>query len=436
MSRVPLLSLIIATVAACSTGAPVPGPEQDVDASLSSVPFVVQPGEDLTVCSYVRADNEEAVDVSAFLTEQARGGHHVIVYAVDHPIDSPPTVCTQGGQPGWDTLLISQQQREEVRFPAGVGYRIGRHQQLVLETHYINASPEPVEAVSRVGLVYAEPGSVKDHAATYYFGSMNIDVPARGRAASSGSCAPPVPMNVRTMFGHQHHLGTELSVQLVPGDGSSPRDIYRSTNWADAPVETFDEGLLVGPSDRLRVDCEWENHGDTRARFPGEMCFAIGYYWPADMSFTCASGGGGEPDDCTCFARGGLDVGPGGGAAELVVRRAEEVPGAGGPIGEGDAIYCFLYAPEDYGPAGPLPTARPRYFRDAQGAVLVGAGDAATISFSDVTPGSYVASCMMDVVGGGFVAGSGDVVNATPVLLEVGAEGTARAEVVLDYAIP
>ncbi|MGK3995058.1 hypothetical protein [Sorangium sp. So ce1024] len=438
MSRVPLLSLMFTTVAiaaACSPEAP-PNELGQVDASFSAGPFTVQPGEDKTICSYVRADNEDAADIAAFLAQQPRGGHHIIVYAVDHPIDSEPHVCTQGGQPGWDTLLVSQQEREEIRFPAGVGYRIGRHQQFVVETHYINASPEPVDVSSRFGVVYAAPGSVRERAATYYFGTMNIDVPPRGRATSAGSCAPPVPMNVRTMFGHQHHLGTELAVQLVPGDGGAPRDIYRSTNWADAPVATFDEGLLVGPSDRLLVDCSWENHGDSRARFPTEMCFAIGYYWPADMSFTCASGGGGPEDQCTCFARGGLDVGPGGGLAEIVVRRAEEVPGAGGPIDAGDAIYCFLYAPEDYGPAGPLPTARPRYFRDAQGAVLGSSEDAATISFTDVTPGSYVASCLMDVVGGGFIAGPGAVVNAAPALVEVGAEGTARAEVVLDYAIP
>jgi hypothetical protein len=435
MSRVPLISLIIATAAACSPEAPLEQLGQ-VDASFSAGPFTVQPGEDRTVCSYVRADNQEAADISAFITQQARGGHHIIVYAVDHPIDSEPHVCTQGGQPGWDTMLISQQEREEVRFPAGVGYRIGPKQQFVLETHFINSSPEPVDVSSRFGVVYAAPGSVRDRAATYYFGTMNIDVPARGRATSAGSCAPPVPMTVRTMFGHQHEHGTALDVQLVPGDGSAPRALYRSTDWANAPLTTFEGGLLVGPADRLRVTCDWENTGADRLRFPDEMCFSIGYYWPAEMSFTCASGGGGPEDQCTCFARGGLDVGPGGGSAELAARRAEEVPGAGGPLSAGDAIYCFLYAPEDYGPAGPLPTARPRYFRDAQGAELGSSEDAAVIAFADVTPGSYVASCMMDVVGGGFIAGSGDVVNATPALLEVGAEGTARAEVVLDYAIP
>lgn len=435
MSRVPFISLIVATIAACSSGVP-PAELGQVDASFSAGPFVVQPGEDKTICSYVRADNEEAADISAFVTSQARGGHHIIVYAVDHPIDSEPHVCTQGGQPGWDTLLVSQQEREEIRFPAGVGYRIGRRQQFVIETHFINASPDPVYVSGQFGIVYAAPGSVMQRAATYYFGTMNIDVAPHGRASSAGSCAPPVPMNVRTMFGHQHEHGTALDVEIVPGDGSAPRNLYNSTDWANAPVATFDGGLLVGPADRLRVTCEWQNPSSDRLRFPTEMCFAIGYYWPAEMSFTCASGGGGEEDDCACFARGGLDVGPGGGSAELVVRRAEEVPGAGGPLDSGDAIYCFLYAPEDYGPEGPLPTARPRYFRDAQGAELGGSGDAATIAFADVTPGSYVASCMMDVVGGGFIAGSGDVVNATPTLVEVGADGTARAEVVLDYAIP
>lgn len=425
------LCAIALLASACSSAVPPEG--SDVDATYSAGPFTIQPGEDKTICSYVRGTNEEAADVSAFITDQVNGGHHIIVYAVDHPIDLPPSVCTQGGQPGWDTLLVSQQQHEEVRFPVGVGYRIGPQQQFVIETHYINASAEPIEAESKLGVVYAELGSVKDRAATYYFGTMNIDVPANGHATSTGACSPPIPMTVRTMLGHQHRMGTSLDVQFIPGDGNAPVDLYESTDWHAAPLATFD-GLTVSTTDKLAVTCEWTNTSPERLRYPREMCFAIGYHWPAEVGFTCVSGGG--SDACTCFERGNLDVGPGGGAVDLTVRRAADVPGAGGPLDAGDAVYCFLYREEDYGPAGPVAGARPRYFRDAQGEPLKSEVDTIEIAFDDITPGSYVASCMLDVIGGGFVPGSGNVVNVPPALVKVDDGQAAAADVTLNFALP
>ncbi len=427
------LFLALMLVACSCSSEPVSAPAAPDDV-LVPAPMHVEPGQDLTVCSYLRAKNTDPVDVSAFITDQAPGGHHIVVYTVDHAIDLAPHACTQGGSPGWNTVAISQKQHEEVRFPNGVGYRLEPNQQFVIETHFINASNTPVDAQSTVAIEYAPAGSVMQKAGTFYYGTMNINAQPNSAFSASGTCSPPEPLHIRTMLGHQHRMGTGVSVSLIPS-GGAPQEIYTSTSWENAPLKTWDEGLVVMPGDKLRVDCDWNNTSGELLRYPDEMCFAIGYQWPApEASYTCFSGGG--SDECVCFERGGLDVGPGGGKADVVVQRAADLPGAGADLSRPHPVYCFFWHPEDLGPAGPLPVARPHYFRDAHGKALASANDAITIPVVDMTPGTYAVTCMADLIGGGFVVGPGDIVSSTPALLTVDGETTATATVLLDFVAP
>lgn len=423
----PLLALAALILSACSN--------TPVTDTYKSVPLHLKPGEDKTLCTFVTGTNDTEQDI-ARITAKTKNAHHVILYALPHAVDFPPTECTQGGDASWDTLLVASLADSSVEFPAGVGLHIQPHQQYAIETHYINTEANPTDVQAEVTVEYAPADTVKDHVATYYFGTMNIDVPPHAVQTDKGVCSPPVPMNIHTMLGHQHRFGTSLSVDFVPSDGSASTPLYTSTQWDNAPTKTFEDGLLVSPKDKLAVTCEWGNTGDTTLRYPHEMCFAIGYYWPADTGFTCVSGGGGPEDQCTCFARGHLDAGPGGNVVELTLRRAESIPGAGGPLDQTDGKYCFLYRAEDVTAEGLKPDARPYYFRDAQDIALLTSKDTAAIVFDDVSAGQYVGTCMMDVVGGGFVPGSGDVLNSAPVILNVENGKTTKADVLLDVAIP
>lgn len=427
-----VLLALISMVVGCSSSPPSGAMP---DALYSAGPYSIEAGQDQTICSFVKSANEGPVDVAQFVTDQSEGGHHVILYAVDYTIDSPPTPCTQGGQPGWNTLVVSQEPHNEIAFPAGVGYHLDAHQQFVIEQHMINVSAATRSVSSTVALTYAPSGSVSQNVGTYYFGSMNIDVEPNSSASAEGSCSPPVPMTIHTMMGHEHAAGTGVTVDFIPAGGVA-KPIYSSTTWANAPIGTFDPPLVVGTSDKLDVKCSWDNTSTNALRYPTEMCFVLGYYWPAPAGFTCVSGGGGAADACTCFERGDLDVGSGGGGVEVTVERTTTIAGAGGPIDDGDGLYCFLYRAQDYGPTGPNAGARPYYFLDAQGDKLTSSTGSAMISFSNVTPGDYAVSCLMDVVGGGFVVGPGDVVNSLATIAHVQQGATTKVIATLDYAIP
>lgn len=411
-----------------------PDPEPSKSAEYTAGPFPLESGQDKTLCTYVRSDADTEQDITAFVTEQSKGGHHLIVYTVDHAVDDPPFECPQGGQPSWSQVLATQLETETIRFPEGVGFHVKPHQQYVMETHFLNVTSEKLDVTSRFRVEYAEAGTVKERAATYFFGTMNIDVPAGASASKTAECHPPKPMTLHTMFGHQHRMGVGLTAMHRPGgEGGDP--LYHSTDWEAPDIASFDGGIDVGVDDLIGVTCEWDNTGTSRLRYPHEMCYAIGYYWPAEAGVFCATGGG---DDATCQCReqGGLDTGPGGSSVEISVRRAAEIAGAGDAVDSGAPIYCALFRAEDYGPFGPKAGAQPYYFRDIVDHPLTTEEDAAELAVHDVTPGDYAVSCVMDVIGGGFMPGSGDVANLTAPKVTLVKGETAKVDVTLDIAIP
>jgi hypothetical protein len=434
----PIVVLSIAAAAGCGggqgAGTTSGTPGVPPDARYDAGPFTVEPDKEIVMCTYVRGTNDAEEDVTRFVTEQSAGGHHLIVYTVDHPVDLPPARCSQGGQPGWSQLLATQDLMQEHDFPAGVGFHVAAHQQYVMETHYINTTGNTLTVSSSFTEHYGAPGEVTTRASTYFFGTMNIDVAPNSAATQKVTCSPPAAMALHTMFGHEHNHGTGVTVDFLPGGTGAPVQLYQTKQWDSPPITTFAEGQALGASDAVQVTCDWQNNGATDLRYPHEMCFAIGYYWPSDASLFCTSGGG--KDTCQCRYQGKLDTGPGGSEVDVTLTRADTISGVKGDVTSGAPIYCALFRAQDWSGALPKPGAQPYYFRDQVDVPLATSSSTATFEIQDVTPEDYVVTCLMDTIGGGFAPGSGDAVNlmAAPVTAVKGQK--AQVAVTLDFAIP
>src|SRR4051794_24553843 len=109
---------LVASFTACKVET-TDGVTPPADPTYSAGPFTVDPGKELVMCSYLKGTNDAEADIVKFKTKQSAGGHHLIVYTVDHPVDLEPHQCSQGGQPGWNQLLASQIKEEEISFPEG-----------------------------------------------------------------------------------------------------------------------------------------------------------------------------------------------------------------------------------------------------------------------------------------------------------------------------
>lgn len=436
-SSIALTSAFALSLAAagCSSADTSTGgnPQSDVDATYAAGPFTVEPGTELVMCTYFRGANETDEDITSFVTEQSAGGHHLIVYTIDHPVDLAPHLCSQGGQPSWTQILVTQIEKEEQTFPAGVGFRVKAHQQYVAETHYINTTDKPLTVNSSWGTKYGKNGEVTTRAATYFFGTMNIDLQPNSSLHKEVECAPPEPMSIHSMFGHEHRHGTGVTVDLMAASQPS-KELYKTTVWDNPPTTHFETPIDVGMTDKVKVACDWNNQDAKGFRYPHEMCFAIGYFWPADAGVFCISGG--QKDECACRYQGKLETGPGGSSVHVTLNRKDQIANAVGDLDKGAPIYCALFRAEDWSGIMPKSGAQPHYFRDQVDVPLKTSADKAEFQIDDVTPGDYVVTCMMDSIGGGFMPGTGDVVNvqAAPVTAVKGQ--TASTSVTLDFAIP
>ena len=229
------------------------------------------------------------------------------------------------------------------------------------------------------------------------------------------------------------HRGVGVTVDFLSGK-SAPERLYETKQWDGPPISKFENGKTVGMTDSIQVKCDWQNDGPTRLSYPHEMCFAIGYYWPADSGIMCTSGGG--TDDCHCQYQGKIDTGPGGSTVEIKVSYQDGIPGVKGDITDGSPIYCALFRAQDWEGIQPKAGAQPYYFRDQVDVPLKTSSDAATFSIADVTPGEYVATCFMDNIHGGFTPGSGDILSTVSPKVTAVAGKTAHTKAQLDFAIP
>jgi hypothetical protein len=431
--RSPFLLSLLA-LAAC--GSP-PGEDMSVmagyDATYRAGPFTIAPGADQTFCTFVRGDNAEDEDVTALHVEQSVGGHHLIVYEVDHPIDLSPRPCPQGGQFGWSQLNVSQDPKVDITFPDGIGLHIRAHQQFVIETHYINATGDSIEARGNFSIRYSPAGTVMQRAAPYFFGTTNIDLPPGATKSLEATCSPPENISLLRMFGHEHRYGTGVTVDWSKA-GAPATSLYQTKEWDSPPPLLFNPAMALAPEDSVHVQCDWTNTGSAELTYPKEMCLAIGLYYPASGTLVCLNGGGRA--GCMCFYQGRFDSGPGGSTVHVTVSRMTGVKGVVGDPAAGRPIYCALIRAQDWSGTGPKKGAQPYYYSYVEDAPLVDDAASASITFDDVTPQDYKALCYMDTIAGGLVPGTGDPIALIPPTVTAVAGQTAEVDVVLDNVVP
>lgn len=399
--------------------------------TLTVTPYTVPAGGDITRCNFVRADNTAEALIQAIHTNQSTGGHHVVVYTVDHAIDSGPIECPQGGQFDWQMLFVSGVGEDSLSLPEGVGFPIKPNQQFVVETHYINTASSDVEVTDSVTLdVLAGDPSEATRAATMFVGSMNIEVDAHESKEVTATCTIPDDMTVAQMFGHTHRYGTGVSATLVQGEEET--SVYETDDWEAPLVKKFENGgLAISSGNQLRVTCGFDNTGDTKLGYPNEMCHVVGFYWPANGTLACMNSGG--ADSCRCYHTGSTDPGAGSATVTMTVNRSETITGAQGDVAAGRPLYCFLVAQADYEALGF--NALATYWGTATDAELTDSSSTAEVAMHDVAPGDYQALCLMDTLYGGYWPGHGTPITFPYTPVTVGTDDV-NLDMTLNFASP
>ena len=288
-----------------------PNPNPDKFIRLYTPPLTIGPGEEKLLCSFLEP-LEEPIRFRKADGSQMSGGHHVALFeglsapegetAVDCDtiaMGSLRFVAGAGGAGGASTLL-----------PQGISMVIPKGRRIVVQSHYINVTNEPVIVMDAVDLEITTEDESPTVADPFSVIDSEFEVPAGAENYTRvKECLIEDPIEVHMLLGHTHDFGVLFTVDFIKAQGPQagiPQQAYHATDGPalrDSPeVLFFDEPVVLEQGDKVIVTCAWSNTTQEPLGWPEEMCVALMYYTPGagfmmcdtdDVSPTVDDGSGG-----------------------------------------------------------------------------------------------------------------------------------------------
>lgn len=310
--RPSLLSITVGLAAlACgsetSAPAPAPGPAAAAnELRIETTEFVVPAGKEIQSCYYTTLPNADEVFVRQFDATQAVGGHHVIIMQPLTPMpDGTIEDCTEGDAMVKYIPLVLSSELNHLDLPDGLAVPLPAHAQVVLQSHYINTTPNDIRAKDVVDLKFRDPSEHFERLGFWATSVLDLNIPPAQISTLKYKCAVEKDMKVVSLIGHMHDNGYQLSIDIGPA--SAVQRIYTIDQWEsgfrDRPPNktwTTSDPFQVHAGDEIDVACTWDSKATQTLHFPAEMCASNAWYFPADGSVTCMgtvlSAPGGGPD--------------------------------------------------------------------------------------------------------------------------------------------
>ena len=300
---VGLLGLAVIGCASESNDAPAPRtsePEPTATKPQIEVHDVVFDAPEVTIPANAEAMNchflpplEQDLVVRGFRTQQSLGGHHMVVYRSLMPKPGGTTEdCSTGESMANLLLVLTQTGTQEpgssaIEFPENDVVVLPAGTQLVAQSHYINATDEPVVTRDKMTL-FATDADLSTLTRLYLFvaGANSFEIPPSSEYSLRVGCVLDKNVKMLSMTPHMHEWGSQI--QLEVGDEAAMDVVADELNWAPdmrdlPPITSFsaknarsDGHFRSGQS--VALTCTWRNTETTAIKFPQEMCAMVGYF--------------------------------------------------------------------------------------------------------------------------------------------------------------
>jgi hypothetical protein len=255
----------------------VPIPPEDPDVlSFFGAEVVVESGEERMVCIYTSHKGADVAFNDAYGL-QGKGGHHAVLLAAKKPQpDGTVEDCTDAADMSkYDVLTIPQE------LPDGYGSLLTSGRQMVIQSHYVNTTDEPILIRDIVQLHTMPMEEVVTWAAPFVTNTLDLEIPAGKTAEVSFDCEVPVDVDLLMVGGHMHEWGTKFTLEM----GATPETMemtYLVDPWQpefrDLPPVTlyFEAPKRLAKGTVVRTTCNFNNTEDHALVFPHEMCTSFG----------------------------------------------------------------------------------------------------------------------------------------------------------------
>lgn len=273
-----------------------------------TAPLLIPPFTERQVCIYETWTGETA-GITGHVAYQSTYGHHFISAssrATSRELPDGTVVdCTDSASSGMESfepfltggVVASAETRGEFNLPEGFAARVVQDQRIVLQSHYVNTSSEPIIVQDLIHMRVVPEDSVSDWAASFAFTEVDLDIPP-GEHTVTFSCAWEDDYDVLFVGGHMHEWGTTYAVDATLTDAEQIEGtrIYEIPVWdpymRDAPVYAdfqaeLGKPLKVRAGDTFTTSCTWNNDQSENLGFPSEMCATFGMITPAKAAVIC-----------------------------------------------------------------------------------------------------------------------------------------------------
>ncbi len=167
-------------------------PVPPANAFMLSTPPIrdIQPGSSNEYCTWTDYTADADLDLRAISAYQTFTGHHVVLYTTGkHKPAGTTHICTEDDMVTFRYIAVAGGEGNDWKneAPGELVYRIPAGQQLVLNHHYLNASPRTIDAQSALTLYRAETGRKLTPVGSLAFVDTTLSIPA-GRPSLDIHC--------------------------------------------------------------------------------------------------------------------------------------------------------------------------------------------------------------------------------------------------------
>jgi len=253
-------------------------------------------GADVTYCTYLEYKTPKDLDILQYKGFQSKAGsHHTILYAVQNERPAGTHECNETDMLNARYLAGGGADAPPQDIPEGIVLRMKANSQLLIQTHWINASTEAIDGQAAFNLDIDDVDLTRTPEQLFTLAMTSISIEPHQKTTTTASCVVQQDMNWILLGGHQHELGTHVSFFLTPAGGTETM-IY-DTPWISEyqfnPPRTFftkDGAMKVHKGDTLRVQCDFNNTTADVVGFPREMCVGWSYFYPGENEIDCTDG--------------------------------------------------------------------------------------------------------------------------------------------------